>query len=189
MPQTSTANKIAVFIDYDNIRINMKTEPPEKLAEELGYERLKSWLSKVGEIVGIFVFAPAVTIFANIEFFYKLGFIPIACPMLPQKGKETKVLYGIEIEESEELPPINKTDEVLIKVAETIINLAPDITHICIASGDHHFIPIAELAKRKGKKVMIAISNYRPSKKFIEFADRDQLTNRKMIHLFNPIRD
>lgn len=182
-------NKIAVFIDYDNIKMNMKTNPPEKLAEGLGYERLKSWLSKTGEIVAIFIFAPAVTIFANIEFFYKLGFIPIACPMLPQKVKEERVLYGIETEKNEELRPINKTDEVLINVAETIINLMPDITHICIASGDHHFIPVAKLAKSRGKKVMIVIGSYRPSKKFLDFADRDQLANRRMIYLFNPIRD
>lgn len=184
-----SVNKIAVFIDYDNIRINMKTDPPEKLAEELGYERLKSWLSEIGEITAVFVFAPAVTIYANIEFFYKLGFIPIACPMLPQKSKEKKVLYGIETDEPEDVPLINKTDEVLIKVAEMIINLTPDITHICIASGDHHFIPVAELTKSQGKKVMIVIANYRPSKELLYFADRDQLTNKRMIHLFNPIRD
>lgn len=184
----SKSNRIIAFIDYDNIQMNMKTEPPEKLAETLGYERLKSWLSEIGEVVAIFIFAPAVTISANIEFFYKLGFFPIACPMLPQEGEERKILYGIEADETEDTPLINKTDEVLVEVAKTIINLAIDITHICIASGDHHFVPIAKLAKNKGKKVILAISNHRPSRDLLSLADINE-HGKIMIHMFNPIRD
>lgn len=183
--------QIACFLDYDNIKINMKTEPPEKLSEELGYRRLKSWMLNVGEVVAAFVFAPAVTISANVEFFYRLGFIPIACPMIPQVGKEKRVLYGIEKETDEMFPLINKTDEVLISVANMIINIAPEITHICIASGDHHFIPVARLAREKGKKVMIAFSNFRPSRDLVRFASKDgpNVASARMLHHFNPIRD
>jgi len=184
-------NKIAVFIDYDNIKINMKTEPPEKLAEKLGYNRMKSWLSDFGEVIAVFVFAPAITISANIEFFYKLGFIPIACPMMPQKSEEKGILYGVDKESTEVLPPINKTDDMLISVAEMIIKIAPDITHICIASADHHFVPIARLAKQEGKKVMLVISSLRPSKELLRFADKNgpNIGDTRMIHYFNPIRD
>lgn len=185
------SDKIAVFIDYDNIKINMKTNPPEKLSEELGYQRMKSWLSEYGEISVVFVFAPAVTIAANIEFFYQLGFVAVACPVFKTTKIESPLLVG-EAEfldyEPEETIPINKTDDIMIDLAQKTINLMPDISHICIASGDHHFIPIAELAKQMGKKVMIVFSNLKPSQKLLTFVDKND-KDKSMLHLFDPIRE
>ena len=185
------SNKIAVFIDYDNIKINMKTEPPEKLSEIIGYERLKFWLSQIGEIVVVFIFAPAVTIYANIEFFYKLGFISIACPVFRKTKKENPSLLNdpeFKEYEPEEIISLNTTDEVMIDLAKKIISQMSEITHICIVSADHHFIPIAQLAKAKGKKTMIVFSSYNPSRQLLTFADKN-IDGRPMLHFFNPIQN
>lgn len=184
-------NKIAVFLDYDNIKINMKTEPPEKLSEEIGYKRLMNWLSEFGEVIVVFVFAPAITIAAYIQFFYELDFISVACPVFYRTKKEDpSLLNEIELQEyePEEIISINKTDDVMIKTAEMVIDNMPDITHICIGSGDGDFLRIAEMAKIKGKKVMIFFSNYRPSRELVAFADKTSV-NKPMLYLFNPIRD
>lgn len=186
-----TSNKIAVFIDYDNIMLNMKTEPPERLSEELGYQRMMSWIAKYGEISLVFVFAPAITIAARIEFFHKLGFIPIACPVFRTTKKESpSILGGDDFGDYEpgETILINKTDDVMIDVAKRTIELMPDISHVCIASADADFTPIANLVEQIGKKLMIVISSLRASKKFLTLANRGE-NNKRMLHLFDPIRE
>lgn len=187
----SKENKIAVFIDYDNIMLNMKTEPPERLSEELGYQRMMSWLAGHGEVSLVFVFAPAITIAARIEFFHKLGFIPIACPVFRTTKKESlSILGGDNFGEYEpgETILINKTDDVMLDVAKRTIKLMPDISHVCIASADADFTPLAELVKQMGEKVMIVISSLKASKNFLTLASKGE-NNKRMLHLFNPIRE
>ena len=169
----------------------MRTEPPEKLSEELGYQRLKEWLSTFGEVAATFVFAPAVTVSSHIEFFDQMGFIAVACPVLHVTKKEKPALFfqdEFRPYERDEVIALNKTDDVMIDVGTKMIQLMCGVTHICIASGDHHFIPLAVEAKKLGKKVMFAFSNYKPSRELLTFADRNP-NNRRMLHLFNPIRD
>lgn len=184
-------NKIALFIDRDNILINMKTEPPEKLSEGFGYQRMMSWLEQYGEICLKFVFAPAVSTAANIDFFYELGFIPVSCLQYrTSKNKSPSLIGDDEFRqyERDETIVINKTDETMIDVAKRTIDLMPEVSHICIASADADFIPIVEFAHEKGKKVMIAFSSLRASKQLLRLADRDE-KGKRMLHLFNPIRE
>ena len=191
MSSKMSSNKIAVFIDYDNIMLNMKTEPPEKLSEEIGYQRMMSWLRGYGEVSLVFVFAPAITIAARIEFFHELGFIPIACPVFRiTKQESSSILGGDDFEDYEtgETILINKTDDVMIDVAKRTIELMPEISHVCIASADADFTPIAKLVEQMGKRVMIVISSLRASKNFLTLADKGE-DDKRMLHLFDPIRE
>ncbi len=194
----SQGNKIAVFIDDDNISMNMKTALPEKFSTELGYKRFKDWLSSFGETALVFVFAPDNSALVKGEFFYKQGFISVSCPILMdreemerrEKSDFERMIQGETVEvESKNPPVINTTDETMRKTAKIVIEHMSEITHICIASGDADFIPIVTAAKAKGKKVMIMISGLRSSSKnLLKKANRDE-RGKKMIHLFNPIRD
>lgn len=190
-------NKIAVFIDYDNIEINMKTTPPEKFSRDLGYKRFKEWLSSFGEICVIFIFAPDNSSLVNGEYFYKYGFINISCPILIDREKietdelEHMSLGGreLEFEPSDFAPIINTTDAIMINTAKIVINLMPEITHICIASGDGDFMPIVKMAQAKNKKLMIMIGGFKSSSRdLLKEADRDE-NNKKMIHIFDPIKN
>ena len=51
-------NQIAVFLDSDNIEINMRGGPLERLSIDVGWERFKDWLFSYGNIAFVFAFAP-----------------------------------------------------------------------------------------------------------------------------------
>ncbi|MEK7541028.1 MAG: NYN domain-containing protein [Patescibacteria group bacterium] len=200
MPYGDRPVKIAVFIDNDNIEINMKSEPLEKLSMDIGWERFKIWLSSYGDIAFIFVFAPEDKIRTDGKYFYKQGFIPVSCPIIineEERRKRDSEDMELLLKEGKDrefdplqlVPTINTTDEIMIKTAQELIPIISRITHVCIASGDEDFLPIAKMAKKNGKKIMIMISDYKsPSKELLLQASIGP-NGKKMIHLFDPIKE
>ncbi|OGZ63263.1 MAG: hypothetical protein A3C58_00285 [Candidatus Staskawiczbacteria bacterium RIFCSPHIGHO2_02_FULL_34_10] len=193
-------NQIAVFLDSDNIEINMRGGPLERLSIDVGWERFKDWLFSYGNIAFVFAFAPEDKIRIDGKSFYRHGFIPVSCPILiDEKESKKRDLEDIELLLNEgknrefdpvkPVPVINTTDELMIRTAKELIPKMPCLTHICIASGDGDFMPIVEIARQYGKKIMIMIGDYKsPSKELLRQANKGP-NGKKMIYLFNPIKD
>lgn len=195
MPCNHKSHRIIAFIDDDNISVNQKTDPPERFNDELGFVRFKDWLSSFGEVIAIFVFAPATATYVRGEMFYKLGFVPISCPKVLKHQEETRQDYEKYLKDEEftakdiQVHTEDTTDQILIRLGELIVNNMLNVTHICIASGDGHFVPLANLARKNGKKVMTMIASVRSaSRELIKATDRDP-AGKRMIYIFNPIRD
>ena len=201
-------NEILVFLDSDNIEMNARSISLEKMVsiriEDIestsipsGYEKFKNWLSSFGEIVCSFAFAPRDKMSIDVKSFYEQGFIPICCPVLPDKmvlEQEEKRDLELFIREGKEAefdphspsPVINTTDELMIKTAIKLIPKMPSITHVCIASGDGDFYPIVKIAKHHGKKVMIMVANQRSASKFLLSQADKGPDGKRMIHYFDP---
>ena len=163
---------ILVLVDWSNISFNMDSEPPERFSPTVGFERFLNWLKEEGDIFSVFVFTDKVHGIAYADFFYQLGFYTIVCPRINTERGE-----------------IDTTDETLRKFGELMIENAPEITHLCIASGDYDFIGLARKAKLTGKKVMIMAADYKSlSDEFAKIADKDE-SGKPMIHIFHPIID
>lgn len=163
--------KILWLIDLENLRINAEMPPPEKYSMVDGFDRLtKQIAQEVGEIVDVLAFAPphAASLFgADLR---KLGFHIISCPRVRTKEGED----------------IDSTDSVLIERGIRMINNIPDLTHLCIGSGDKDFSPLVREAMRKGLKIIVVAGNLRSlASNLINLADK-RPDGGKMVYLFSP---
>ena len=161
--------KILVLIDWENLIISIKANFPGNFSLTAGINRLKKWIELEGEILGFFVFAPLHILKTYSDLFYKNGFIAICCPKVA----------------SEKRKEIDTTDEIIIIFGEKMIATMPELTHLCIASGDIGIKPLIEQATRKGLKIMIAAGHFDSlANELIDLASRSQ--SGKLIHMFDP---
>jgi len=155
--------KALVLIDFENLLLALETESDKILLEEKTptlTERLneltKRIAREVAEVVAVFVFIPRFSTMWSKEF-HKSGFFMIYCPKILNK-------------ESQE---VDTVDETMIQFGQLMIQQIPDLTHLCIASGDQDFIPLIRQAIQKGlKTIVVPGSNRSLSLELKRVADR-----------------
>lgn len=168
-------NKILVLIDWDNLLANMNIPQPEGFSLEEGFDRLMRQLSEVGRVINVFVFGPPQTINLYLEIFRQNGFFPVVCPKLKKKKDEQEV---------------DTTDATLIEFGRKMIEQIPDLTHLCLASGDSDFAPFVREAIRNGLKVIIVPGSLTSlSGDLIRLASRHPETSKRMVFLFSPKKE
>jgi len=166
-------NKVLCAIDLENIRTNMPL--PEKFSMTAGLDRIMRQIAEdVGEIINVFVFAPPHLASINAQAFYEEGFYTIYCPKIDdKKGQEEDTV-----------------DETMSAFLKDMVLQIPDITHVCIGSGDKDFCQmIRKFILRKGLKIIIVAGDMASlSSELIKLADKN-LDGKKMIYLFSPAED
>ena len=166
------ANKILFVIDWDNLSSNIITGVQHySLAK--GFERLIGQLTQVGEVAAVFVFGPPDSINKDLRAFHDEGFWPIPCPRETDKRTHDSV---------------DVVDSKIVTFVRDMLELMPDLTHICIGSGDSDFIkPLVKVGKRRGKKIMVVSGKLRSlSQDLKDLADEHPQTGERMVFLFSP---
>lgn len=166
-------NKILVLIDWENLQRNVKLPPPEKFSMKRGFNRLLKQLSEIGKVAMVFVFIPShmASLYGKIFYEIEAGLRVILCPRIKTKeGKEKDTV-----------------DEILMEVGREMIWQIPDLTHLCLGSGDKDFSPFLKEAIKQGLKIIIVEGNIRSlSPELIELADLHPKTKKRMIYIFSP---
>lgn len=168
-------NKILLLIDFENLQKNLAITPTaEKFSVAAGFDRLFKQISReVGEIDNVFVFVPPHSASLWGETFHKLGFFTILCPKIKSKSREE----------------IDTTDETLTAFGKKMILQPPELTHLCLGSGDKDFSPLLREAIRKGLKIIVVAGNFNSlSSELIKLADKKP-DGTKMVYLFSPTED
>lgn len=168
-------NKVLVLLDWENLQSSTVSIPPEKFSLQVGLEKLiEKITSEVGKIVGIFVFLPPHLVSTIGERLKKEGFFIICCPKI--KGKD-----GVERD---------TVDEELMRFGRKMIAEIPDLTHLCLGSGDQDFIPFLQEARHQGLKIILISGTLQSlSKEIIRFAVKDPKTRKRRVFLFLPIEE
>jgi len=169
-------NKILLLIDWENIRLNTDFLARERVSMIAGFDRIQRQIVQDigGEIVGVFIFASPHLTSTEAETFYREGFYVISCPRVKVKDEKDK----------------DTTDEVLIEFLKDTIKVIPNLTHICLGSGDKDFCQTLRKALRRGLKLIIlagSLSSLSPD--LIDLADSNPLTGKKMVYIFSPTAD
>lgn len=166
--------KVLFLIDAENIEKNVGTPMPGRFSRVEGFDRIiKEIAQEVGEILPVFAFCSPQVASLWGEDLDELDFYPVYCPRI--KGKDLKERDTV--------------DEKLKKFAVEMINAIPDITHLCLGSGDADFIQLVRKAIRKRMKIMIVAGHLTSlSNKLIKLADKDS-AGKRMIYLFSPTED
>jgi hypothetical protein len=164
-----------VLIDLENILFNTDLADPTSFSLEDGLERLMRQLGRLGRIVKVFVFAPIQTANIRLDVLYGLGFCTIVCPRVVVDKT------GAKDEKRDTVDP------ALIDFGKLAISEMPDLTHLCLCSGDQDFIPLLREAQRQGLKIIIVAGGGKPeslSKDLAKYADKDP-SGSKMIYFFS----
>ena len=161
--------KILMLIDWDNLSLNMDLPPSESRVESFN-QLIKQITQEVGEIAIVVVFLPPNLGHLVAEDMYELGFFTVICPKI--KDKE-----GVRQD---------MTDRTIIDFGKKMIALIPDLTHLCLGSGDKDFIPLIREATQKGMKIIIVASSARSlSRELVGLTDEKD-DGKKLIYLFSP---
>ncbi|MDD2732160.1 MAG: NYN domain-containing protein [Candidatus Pacebacteria bacterium] len=167
-----------VLIDWENIskKIREQRYVPERFSRAAALKRLFQWIKdEAGGIFDTFLFAPIFMTYTDYQLLHDNGLFPFTCPKVPLGSPDKK----------------DTVDPALIKKAEKWIT-HPELTHICLVSGDSDFIPLLKKAKKRGLLVMISAldpaltKGSSLSKELSKMADISPKTGRKMIHYFSP---
>ncbi len=159
--------KILVLIDWENLHKSI--EAPEKLTLVEDFDKtLKEISREAGQIVNVFVFCPPHSAMIFGADFDKLGFFTIFCPKTKTKTGEEKDI----------------TDDVLMEFGRRQIEQIPNLTHICLGSGDKDFSPLVRMAIRQGLKIIVIAGSHRTlSTDLIKLSDK-RPDNSKMVYIF-----
>ncbi len=171
--QREDRKKILFLIDLENLLLNAGLFPPERfsLANEL--DRItKQITDEVGNITNTFVCSPPSQAYG--EVCYEMRFFNIACAKVRNKeGRE-----------------VDTVDQTLVEFGEQMILQIPNLTHLCLGSGDKDFSRFVRWAKLQGLKIIIVAGNLTSlSRELIELADVNPETGRKMIYLLSPTEE
>ncbi|MFH1656713.1 MAG: hypothetical protein ABH956_03000 [Candidatus Nealsonbacteria bacterium] len=170
-------NRILVLIDWENLRLSIKSTSidPQDLSLTSGFDKLISWLEETGDIFGFFIFAPLhiLRTIGTISYLHK--FTMIACPKIPKTEIEKKIK--------------DTTDETLIRFGKMMIQEISGLTHLCIGSGDAHFLPLLEIAKGEKLEIMLTCGTFESlSHNLPILIDKNPVSQKKHFHLFDPTR-
>ena len=175
MPQRQRReiNKILVLLDWENLSISADDIPPEKFSLTAGFHRLAQQFRDVGEVTNVFLFAPLPSLATHAEIFYRQGFISVLCPKIHSKSGEEQ----------------DTTDGIIITFGQRIIGHMPDLTHLCIGSGDRDFVPLAREAIRRGLRIIIVAGSCQSlAPELSELADIHPMSKKRMVYLFSPTK-
>lgn len=171
--QRKKINKILVLLDWENLSINVADFSPDNFSLTAGFHRLAQQLRDVGEVTNVFVFAPLPSLATHAEIFYHQGFISVLCPKIHSKSGEEQ----------------DTTDSTIITFGQKMIGYMPDLTHLCIGSGDRDFIPLARGAIRQGLRIIIIAGSCQSlAPKLSELADIHPTSEERMVYLFSPTK-
>ncbi|MDD5145504.1 MAG: NYN domain-containing protein [Candidatus Pacebacteria bacterium] len=161
-------NRVLIFLDFDNLFINFKFSRPSFI-DELN-KALRQIAKEIGEIIGVFVFAPYQTQITFGETLYKENFFLIVCPKVKTKDGQEK----------------DTTDEIIIKLGEKMISEMPAITHFFLGSGDSDFETLLKEASLHGLDTGIISSDLESlSSNLIPHINRKPNTKEKMIYILS----
>ncbi len=169
-----TKNKALILLDFENLLINFGG-PPRTIVEAINIT-LKKIAQEVGTISKVFVFVPHQTAQLFGEAFYRAGFIPILCPKIKTKDSQAD---------------IDTTDQMLTEVGKELINEMPELTHLCLgsgdidfASGDIGFPSLIKKANHHGLDIAFIAGDLSSlSSELIRMADRKPDNKEKMIYI------
>jgi len=167
--------KILVLIDFENLLKNTATPSPERLSMEEGFNKVINQVTEeVGKIANVFIFAPPHLASLYARTFHELGFFTIHCPKIKDKRKEEK----------------DTTDEILIEFGKKMINQIPDLTHLCLGSGDIDFSSLIKEVKLQGLKTIVIAGNLTSlAGGIINLADKNPRTGGKWVYFFSPTKE
>lgn len=131
-----------VLLDLENLLMNVHLGSRGEFlfTDRLG--RAIEQLKKRGRIILGFAFTPRHLIPTYEKFFDEKGFFVVSCPRI-RTGREEK----------------DTTDDNLIAVGKILINNIPDFTHLCLGSGDRHFMSLLKSAREKELKITAVVGN------------------------------
>lgn len=161
--------KILFVIDWENLIINSrKGIPPERYSLEEGFNQIIEQLTEeIGEIIGIWAFVPPNRALIWGKDIDNLGFNIILCPKDENEGATD--------------------DTKLRKLTKWFIDCIPGLTHVCLGSGDKHFIPLLQDTALKGLKKIIVAGDLRSlSPKLIGLASKKPNGKGRMVYIFSP---
>ena len=163
--------KILALIDFENLLLNVGIPVPN-ISFSDAFDALIRELVTIGEVAHVFVFAPLHIIAQHLETFQNLGFFPVPCLKKRDKKDSTK--------------EIDTVDEILQTFARQMIPSIPDLTHICLGSGDRDFAPFLREAKRRGLRTIVVSGRNVASLsgEILNLADKHPETGKKMVFLF-----
>jgi len=136
--------KILVVVDLENMIANTELPPGAGFTLHQALLGLMQKLADLGDIVAKLVFTPPHRIPSFEKFFSEHGFFIVACP-------KVQTAEG----------PKDITDQVIMDFCQQVVAEIPKITHFCLCSGDADFIPIIQILRKKGVKIIIASGNLR----------------------------
>lgn len=170
-----TGNKVLVLLDWENLQLGTASIPPDKFSLQVGLEKLIEKIAgEVGKIIFVFVFLPPHLAPIWGERLKKEGFFIVCCPKI--KGKD-----GVDRD---------TVDEELMRLGRKMIAEIPDLTHLCLGSGDQDFIPLLQDAKQQGIKIVLVSGTLTSlSKELIRFAEKDKRSGKRRVFLFSPIEE
>ncbi len=169
--KTKRKNKVLVLLDFDNLYIGLSRGA---IIESLDMV-LKKITQEVGAIFKVFVFIPYQNAQLFGEKFYRAGFVPILCPEIKAKDKTN----------------INTTDQMMTDLGKDLIEGIPEITHLCLGSGDIDFSSgdigfpsLLKKAEHYGLQIALIVSGINSlSSELIKKADQKPGKNEKMIYV------
>ena len=160
-------NKVLVLLDFENLFIDY---PSRSIIEELK-KTLKQIAKEVGEIFAVFVFVPYNTASLFAEDFYRAEFIPILCFRVKDKDEQAEK---------------DTVDKTMSDFGRKIITAMPSLTHLCVGSGDFHFLPLIINASCTGLDVGLIVSGLKPlSFDLIKEIDKKPGTNERMVYVLS----
>ena len=164
--------KILMLIDWMNLSISIDLPSLERYSLIEGFDTAVKQIARdAGEIINVFVFMPPQPAYLTAEDMHKLGFFTIVCPTIRTKERVER----------------DTTDDILIEFGKKMINQIPDLTHLCLGSGDIDFTPLIREAIRKGLKIIILAGNSKSlSRKLVNLVD-SKTDGQKMIYILSPI--
>ena len=177
MKKTERKRKVLILIDFENLLRNMTMPEPKEFSMAGGFDKLMKEISNdLGDIINIFVFLPPHLTFYTFygKLFHQLGFFSVLCPKIQNKktGEEEDTVDG-----------------TIIEFGKKMLNQIPELTHLCVGSGDKDYASLIREAVRHGLKIaIIAGSLGSLSADLIKLADK-RPNGKKMVYLLSPTED
>lgn len=143
----------------------------EEYDKETGFRKLKGFLNEIGKPTKLEVYTPIHDIWGHFEFLRDQGFTIILCPQVLSTLQDTTDL------------------KLMANALDYIENYT--MGYLCIGSGDGHFVPIAEAAKKKGIKIALVYGSdvslsHELWKMADSYPDSHPKAGQQMIHLYSP---
>lgn len=199
-------NRILVLVDLENLLRNSRRPPAEGFSPGVGFERLLEKLQPIGEIAGVFVFAPPhLLVPTYTRFFQQKGFCIIFCPKMESDekkeapGPKRKGPPGlrkpiVETHVGDKPGYLNLQDTVdgnLIALGDFLTSKKhglKEITHVCLCSGDEDYLSFLERVAKRGLKIIIVAGDMTSlSANLIRMAERDPATRQRRVWFFSQV--
>jgi len=164
-------NKILVVVDLENVTFHLFKSQDKEVDPSDVFAAAVEKIKAIGQVYGIFLFLPPHSEPKGSELLRKTpDCFMVVCPR--------------EISEGISMDTVDKT---IKKFCEKVVTQMPDITHLCLFTGDKDYIPMLETLKKEGLKIMIVGGEKTSlSPKLKRVADKYPRGNKEMVFLLTP---